>query len=190
MVFFILQSASDDIKGTQIISSAPNKFQVDRELEKVALNFIKEEEGNKKAKNAFVTNLEELKKDKYNIGYYLIRNSENGNGSRCISVYEKKKNIGFLSIYIDIVESHFYIGVEYNFTKDNLTLSFLKELNNKTNEKLKNIKDVKDVKDVKDNNVKCIDNANTKKSSNISGVQGDLLKELKERLKSIRLQIG
>jgi hypothetical protein len=111
MVFFILNTQS--LKNTSIQQSFKTKNKALDEIIKISTDFIKEEEGNKKARNAFVESVEELQKAKYDEGYYLIKYSEIS-----ISVYEKKKSKGYFSTFDEINEVSNYSIYEYNFTKE------------------------------------------------------------------------
>jgi len=110
MVYFILKSTS--LRSPLVHSSCSTKNSALDALEKCALDFIRDEEGNKKAQNAFVLNEEELKKNN-DMGYFLIKHSADS-----ISVYEKKQIVSYFSTTLDVREIINYSITEYNFTKE------------------------------------------------------------------------
>lgn len=114
MTFFIVKNG----KPPMIFSISNSFNEAQDKLVEVTTDFIRDEEGNKKAKNAFVVDENELKLAKYEDGYYLIK-TNNGYG---ISVMQKKTSIGYLYSASAINEVACYYICEFRNTKEKLEL--------------------------------------------------------------------
>lgn len=110
-MFFIIKVENDNIV---IVDNTLTKEEAIDNLKELALNFIKDEEGNNKAEKAFVDNVDEIY-SKEN-GYYLLVSDET-----TVNVYLKKTNNGYL-ISGSVVEKMFYYFVtEYNIKRNLVT---------------------------------------------------------------------
>lgn len=112
MTFYIVKNG----KPPMIFSKSASFNEAQDKLVEVTTDFIRDEEGNKKAKNAFVNDENELKLTKYEDGFYLIR-TNNGYG---ISVVQKKTAIGYVYSTASVSEVASYYICEFRNTKEKI----------------------------------------------------------------------
>lgn len=103
-MYYVIKVDTENLNAN-IIGSCSFKNELERTINKLATEFIKEEEGTKKAKDSFVKNIEELKTDTCKDGYYLLKKDDN-----VIEVYKKETVIvnGYIMTSIDHKITHVY----------------------------------------------------------------------------------